>query len=138
MSGIEEGDGRPIIVFDGLCVLCSGWARFVLRHDRRARFRLAAIQAAAGRSLAERFGVDPDDPRTILLVERDRAFRDSDAILRILGGLGPPWRALAVLRMLPRRVRDPAYRLVARNRYRLFGRRDACWLPGPGDASRIL
>lgn len=127
-------EGGDVIVFDGVCVLCSYWARFVLRYDTAGRFRLAAMQRSAGAALARRFGIDPSAPTTILLVRGERALRDSDAILHILATLGWPWRVLALARIVPRGLRDAVYRLVARNRYRLFGRRDACWLP-PADAS---
>jgi predicted DCC family thiol-disulfide oxidoreductase YuxK len=128
----------PIIVFDAECVLCTANARFVLRHDRRGRFRLASMQGDAGAALYRRFGIDPVDPETMIVVEGDRALRDSDAVLAIWHGLGWPWRALAVLRLVPRSVRDPAYRWIARNRYRLFGRRETCWAPTPDQRERLL
>ena len=128
----------PIIVFDALCVLCSANARFVLRHDRARRFRLASMQGATGAALYHAHGIDPADPETLILVERGRVLRDSDAVLAIYAGCGWPWRAAAALRWLPRALRDPAYRWVARNRYRLFGRRESCWLPSPQDRGRVL
>lgn len=128
----------PVILFDGMCVLCSAHARFVLKHDRRGHFRLAAMQGAAGAALYRRFGIDPADPETLILVTGDRALRDSDAVIAIYRGLGWPWRAAGALAAVPRRVRDPLYRWVARNRYRLFGRRETCWLPDPSQAERIL
>ena len=131
-------DSRPIILFDALCVLCSANARFILRHDRRRRFRLAALQSEAGRALCREHGVDPDDPSTMLVVDGARVWRDSDAVLAILAGLGAPWSAARALAWVPRAVRDPFYRWVARNRFRLFGRRETCWMPRPEDADRIL
>jgi predicted DCC family thiol-disulfide oxidoreductase YuxK len=128
----------PIILFDAMCVLCSANARFILKHDRRARFRLASIQSPAGAALCRRFGLDPADPETLLLVEGDRALRNSDAVLAIWRGLGWPWRAAAALRIVPRRLRDPLYLWVARNRYRLFGRRETCWVPSAADRERLL
>ena len=92
------GDGHPVIVFDGMCVLCSANARFVLRHDRRGHFRLAAMQSEAGAALYRRFGIDPADPESLLVVQGDEALRDSDAILAIWSALGWPWRALGALR----------------------------------------
>lgn len=130
---------HPVIVFDGLCVLCSANAQFVLRHDTRAHFRLASMQGPVGAALYRRFGIDPSDPESLIVVEGDRAHRDSDAILAIYAGLGWPWRALAAVgRVIPRFVRDPVYRTIARNRYRLFGRRETCWMPTPEQAERVL
>ena len=128
----------PVIVFDAVCLLCSANARFILRHDRRRRFRLASMQSEAGAALYRRFGIDPADPETMILVEGGRARRDSDAVLAIWSGLGWPWRAAAVARIVPAALRDPVYRWVARNRYRWFGRLESCWLPGPERADRFL
>jgi predicted DCC family thiol-disulfide oxidoreductase YuxK len=133
-----SGSDRPIIVFDGVCPLCSANARFILRHDRHRHFRLASMQSRAGASLYLRFGIDPTDPETLILVEGDRIRRGSDAVLAIWSGLGWPWRAAAALRIIPPPLRDPIYRWVARNRYRWFGRRETCWLPGPDLADRFL
>lgn len=131
-------DSRPIILFDALCVLCSANAQFVLRHDHHRRFRLAALQSEAGRALCQAHGVDPDDPSTMIVVDDTSVWRESDAVLGILAGLGPPWSAVAALRAVSKGLRDPVYRWIARNRYRLFGRRETCWLPAPGDADRLL
>lgn len=128
----------PIIVFDALCVLCSANAQFVLRHDRRGHFRLASMQGEVGSALYRRFGIDPADPETLIVVERDHALRDSDAVLAIYAGLGWPWRMLGLFRLVPRVLRDPVYRLVARNRYRLFGKRETCWVPSAEHQARIL
>lgn len=129
---------RPIIVFDAECLLCSANAQFVLNHDRRGLFLLASMQGEAGSALYRRFGINPADPDTLIVVEGDRVRRDSDAILAIWTGLGWPWRAGAMFRLVPRLLRDPVYRWVARNRYRLFGRRDTCWLPDPTFRDRML
>jgi len=129
---------RPIIVFDAECLLCSANAQFVLNHDRQGRFLLASMQGEAGSALYRRFGIDPADPDTLIVVEGDRVRRDSDAILAIWAGLGWPWRAGAMFRLVPRALRDLVYRWVARHRYRLFGRRDTCWLPDPAFRDRLL
>ena len=129
---------HPIIVFDAECLLCSANAQFVLNHDRRGRFLLASMQGEAGSALYRRFGIDPADPDTLIVVEGDRVRRDSNAILAIWAGLGWPWRAGAMFGLVPRLLRDPVYRWVARNRYRLFGKRDTCWLPDPAFRDRLL
>ncbi|MBN9553378.1 MAG: DUF393 domain-containing protein [Alphaproteobacteria bacterium] len=128
----------PIIVFDAECILCSANAQFILRYDRRAYFRLASMQGAAGSALYRRFGIDPTNPETFIVVTGDIALRNSDAVLAIWSGLGWPWRVLSILRFVPRFLRDGLYRLIARNRYRLFGKRDTCWLPAPDHADRML
>ncbi|MEN3746678.1 thiol-disulfide oxidoreductase DCC family protein [Sphingomonas sp. HF-S3] len=129
---------HPIILFDAQCVLCSAHARFVLANDRSGRFRLASMQGEAGAALYRRFGIDPADPDTMLVVEGDRVFRDSDAVLAVWRGLGWPWRAAGVMTLVPRGLRDPVYRWVARNRYRLFGRSEQCWMPTAEQRERLL
>jgi len=128
----------PIILFDAECVLCSANAKFILRNDRHARFRLASMQSELGAALYRAHGIDPADPDSMIVVDGDRARRDSDAVLSIYEGLGFPWNVFSVFRLIPRFVRDPGYRLIARNRYRLFGKRSSCWVAPPEFRSRIL
>ena len=128
----------PIIVFDAECVLCAANAQFVLRHDRARRFRLASMQNGIGAALYRRSGIDPANPESLIIVDGDKLLRDSDAVLAIYAGLGWPWKIAAMLRVIPRALRDPAYRWLARNRYRLFGRRETCWVPAPEDRDRVL
>jgi predicted DCC family thiol-disulfide oxidoreductase YuxK len=126
------------IVFDGVCLLCNGWVKFLLRHDRRGRYRFAAMQGQAGRTLLRQHGLDPHDPLSFLLVDDTGAWTDSDAIVRVLAGLGGLWRVVTVLRVVPRGLRDIGYRLIARNRYRWFGRTEHCMLPTPEQRTRFL
>ncbi|MGF9563692.1 thiol-disulfide oxidoreductase DCC family protein [Neorhizobium sp. JUb45] len=137
MPSTVTPDG-PIIVFDAECILCSANAQFVLRHDHAHRFRLASMQGEVGAALYRRFGIDPADPETMIVVEGDKALRDSDAVLAIYRELGWPWKAAGVARLVPRFLRDPLYRLIARNRYRIFGKHEVCWLPSPEHADRFL
>ena len=136
-SSISDDQG-PVIVFDAMCVLRSANAQFVLRHDRIGRFRLASMQGEVGTALYRRCGMDPADPDSIIIVDGPKVLRDSDAVLGIYAGLDWPWKAISLLRLVPRVLRDPAYRWLARNRYRIFGKRETCWLPTPEQASRIL
>lgn len=128
----------PVILFDAECVLCSSNAQFVLSHDKTGQFRLASMQGEVGAALYREQGLDPRDPISILLIEGDRVRQDSDAVLRIYEVLGFPWRLLGVLRVVPAFFRDFVYRSVARNRYRLFGKRETCWVPPPEYRDRLL
>jgi predicted DCC family thiol-disulfide oxidoreductase YuxK len=96
------------------------------------------MQSEVGASLYRHFGIDPANPETLIVVTGDTALRDSDAVLAIWAGLDRPWTLLTLFGIVPRWLRDPVYRFVARHRYRLFGRREACWLPTPDQATRIL
>ena len=131
----DEPDG--LILFDGVCVFCSRWVRFVLRLDRERRFRFLPIQSERGRTLAVRHGINPDAPETNAVVSGGRMFFKSDAALVVLGRL-PATAPLAALRLAPRALRDPVYDLIARNRYRIFGRTDQCMVPEPADRERFL
>jgi predicted DCC family thiol-disulfide oxidoreductase YuxK len=132
----DSGAGA-IIVFDGICVLCNGWVRFLLQHDHPERYRYAAMQSRAGRMLLEHHGLDPDDPVSFLLAEGGRTWTDTAAIIRVLTGLGGPWRLAGIARCLPAALRDPLYRLLARNRYRWFGT-TVCHVPTPAQRARFL
>jgi predicted DCC family thiol-disulfide oxidoreductase YuxK len=127
MSSPEPG--LRIVVFDGHCFLCSGWARFLHQHRIEPPFRLLAMQSAAGRELLSENGIDPDDPTTFLVLDRGRRLTESDAAIHIVSSLGGPWRLVEVARVLPARLRNVIYRFIARNRFRLFGRRATCYLP---------
>lgn len=127
-----------IVVFDAQCLLCSGWVRFLLRHDRRGVFRFASIQAPTGQRLLARSGLQVEGLQTMLLVDGDRVWQQTGAILRVLHALGGPWRAAWIAWLVPAPLRDAAYRVVARNRYRWFGRSEACMLPPPEAAGRFL
>jgi predicted DCC family thiol-disulfide oxidoreductase YuxK len=128
-----------IIVFDGVCVLCSRWVDFVLRRDPLGRYKFAAMQTASGRELLIEHGIDPDDPLSFLLLENGKGYTDTDAIMRILRSFGSGWGFVALLvAIVPRFIRDPLYRWVARHRYRMFGRRDVCRVPTADIADRFL
>ncbi len=132
------GTGSAVIVFDGVCALCNRWVRFLLRFDRKGRYRFAAMQGQQGSAILRAHGLDPQDPMSFLLLDAQGTWTDTDAILRVLAGLGGGWRLSGVLKVLPRGLRDAAYRALARNRYRWFGRHDACHLPAPEQAARFL
>jgi predicted DCC family thiol-disulfide oxidoreductase YuxK len=131
-------DGAPpVMVFDGICVLCSRSVAFILRHERQPLIRFVAIQSDEGRSLARKHGIDPDDPDSFLFIESGRAYPKSGGIIALTRHLKAPWSALAALRLLPRPIRDWLYDRIARNRYRLFGKREHCLLPDPATRQRF-
>jgi predicted DCC family thiol-disulfide oxidoreductase YuxK len=131
-------DDRPILIFDGHCVLCSSFAQFILRHDRARRFRLLAAQTPLGAALYRHLGLDPTDYETNILLEDGRAWLKSEGSIRVFERLGFPWSLMAFGRVLPRALRDRLYEAIARNRLRWFGRRATCYRPEPADADRFL
>ena len=131
-----------LILFDGVCVLCSRGCGFVSKRDRRGYFRFVPMQLAEGRPLAEQLGINPDRPDSFAFVANGQAYVKSEAVLRIAREL-PRWQWTWLFHSIPRVIRDAIYDLVARNRYRWFGRRDACILPNsdrswlPGTVPRL-
>ena len=126
-----------VILYDGVCVFCSRWIRFVAARDRARRFRFTAIQSGYGARLARAFGIDPDDPDTNAVIHGGEAFFKSDAALTVLGAL-PGWKWVRALRSVPKPLRDAVYNLVARNRYRIFGKYQACFVPDAEMRARVM
>ncbi len=126
-----------VILYDGVCVLCSRWIRFVAARDVARQFRFTAIQSDYGTRLAQAFGINPADPDTNAVVHGGEAFFKSDAALTVLGAL-PGWRWMRIFRMLPKPLRDGAYNLVVRNRYRIFGKYEECFVPDAEVRARVM
>jgi predicted DCC family thiol-disulfide oxidoreductase YuxK len=126
-----------VILYDGVCVFCSRWVRFVAARDKDRRFRFTAIQSPYGARLAQAFGIDPQDPDTNAVIHGGVAYFKSDAALIVLGLL-PGWSWVRVLFAVPKPLRDAVYNLVARNRYRIFGKYKACFVPDAGMRDRVM
>ena len=128
----------PVVLYDGVCTVCDASVQFILRHDPSRTVRFASLQSEVGQELARAHGVDPARLDTLVLIEDGRGLVQSDAVLGIAAHLTRPWSWAGRLAVVPKPVRDAAYRLVARNRTRLFGRRDACRIPTPDVRARFL
>ncbi len=135
---------NPIILYDGVCGLCNRFVQFVLKRDHKDRFRFAALQSKFARDILERHQLNADTLDTVYLVvdhryPGERLFSKGDAVNVVLQELGGFWRLWArLLQLFPRPFRDWSYKLVARNRYSLFGRYEACPLPNPKDRHKFL
>jgi len=127
-----------IVVFDAQCLLCDGWVRFLLRHDKGRRLRFASIQGEHGQALLARAGLRVEGLQTLLLVDGERVWQHTAAILRVLHVLGGVWRLAWIAWLVPAPLRDALYRWLARNRYRWFGRSETCLLPPADAAERFL
>ena len=126
-----------VILFDGICIFCSRWVRFVATRDASQKFRFTAIQSPYGTRLAQALGIDADDPDTNAVVHGGVAHFKSDGALTVLSCL-PGWSWVRVLFLVPRFIRDAVYNLVARNRYRIFGKYDECMVPDAGLRKRVI
>ncbi len=135
--------GQRIVLYDGLCGMCDGVVQFLLRHDKRDAFRYAPQQGRCAQEILTRHALDPATIETICVIENynspiEQVFTKSDATLRIAEGLGGIWTLAFAARLLPRSLRDACYDQIARNRYRIFGKRTECRLPAPEDQRKFL
>ena len=131
-------DSRPIIVFDGHCVLCSAWIGFVLKHDHQKQFRFILAQSELGEALYAHYGLKSEDYDTNLLVESGHVREKSDGTLAMFSALGWPWKLMSIFRIIPTPLRDSIYSLIARNRIGWFGAQEICYLPTPDVKARFL
>lgn len=129
-------ESRALFVFDGACVLCSGGAAFIMRHDRHRRVNFTPADGPLGRALYAHYGVDWN--ASYLLVDAGRGYTESAGYLRLCAILGGWWRLFRLGAFLPERWRDRLYGLIARNRYRWFGKADHCALLSPDQRARLL
>ena len=132
---------NPVILYDGVCGLCNRLVQFVLKHDRKAHFRFASLQSDYAARILQAHHLDPDDLDTVYLVQESSAppVGRSDAVISVLRELGDLWAAIAVaLRLFPKWLRDWGYGVVARHRYRVFGKYETCLLPEKRYQGRFL
>ncbi|GIW36138.1 MAG: thiol-disulfide oxidoreductase [Meiothermus sp.] len=131
---------KVIVLFDGLCNLCNSTVQFIIRHDPSGRFRFASQQSEIGQKLLAQHNISTAQALadSVVVLEGDKVWLESDAVFHILYRLGGIWSIPAVLWFLPKRLRDWAYRRVAKHRYRIFGKREHCMVPTPELKQRFL
>nr|WIE92251.1 DCC1-like thiol-disulfide oxidoreductase family protein [Mesorhizobium sp. WSM4875] len=129
---------QPLLVFDGVCVFCSGFVQIVLKIDRNKRFRLATAQSPLGEALFREHGLPTEDYDSNLAIIDGAAFTKLDSFVAVMAALGWPWRAARLLLVLPRPLRDWLYDRIAKNRYALFGHKDSCEIPSAELRQRLI
>lgn len=130
--------GDRVVLFDGVCKLCSGSVRFLIAHDPHRKIKLASMQSTEGQALLHWFNLPTEQFQSMAFIEDNAVFERSDAFIRIMRHLPWPWRAFSAILVVPRPVRDWCYDRIALNRYRLFGRHNMCLLPDPAHKGRFL
>ena len=125
-----------IIFFDGVCVLCNGFADFILKYDRNKTLKLASLQGTKAQILLPT--EDLIELNSILYYVDGQLYRSTDAVLKILAELGGGWKLLSYLKIIPRFIREPIYFFIAKNRYRFFGKNESCRLPTPEERQRFF
>lgn len=138
---VQVSEAHPIILFDGVCNLCNASVQWIIRRDTREVFRFAALQSEAGSRVLSRAGGNAqlaENLSSMIVIDQGRVLTKSDAAIAIASRLGAPWRWAKVGRLIPRFARDWVYSVIARNRYRLFGKQEACMMPTPALRARFL
>ena len=129
---------NPILLFDGVCNLCNRLVMFVIRKDKKNRIRFASLQSGAGKALLTKAGLSADSADTVVYVSGDKVFSRSSAVLNLLYDVGGGWKLFYSLIIIPSFIRDFLYNLIAKNRYRIFGRRETCMIPSKDIENRFL
>jgi predicted DCC family thiol-disulfide oxidoreductase YuxK len=129
---------KPVILFDGICNLCNGSVLFIIKRDRSATFSFAALQSAYGQSQLAKFGLPASELNTILLIKDGKVFNRSNAALEIAKGLDGLWPMFYAFKIVPSFIRNVAYDFIAKNRYRWFGKQEACMIPTPELNARFI
>jgi len=140
---VRISESKPIVLYDGVCGLCNRLNQFLLKRDGRDRLRFASLQSQLANALLKRHGVDSLDLDTVYVVldydlPGERLLSRSDAIIHALMQLDGIWKLASFGRVLPKFLRDGLYRIVARNRYRIFGKHETCMLPDPKQRHKFL
>jgi len=134
----EKSSGEKILLFDGICNLCSGIVFFVIKRNSRGNIRFASLQSEKAGQYLAKFKLDPDKIKTFVLIEYESFYLKSDAALRLFKGLDGFWSVLYIFILLPKSLRDLIYDIVAGNRYRLFGKKEKCMVPTPDIRNRFI
>ena len=135
---LKKIDNRDFIIFDGVCVLCNGWVKFVLRFDRRENFHFVIAQSELGEEIYAQLGLKSYDYDTFIIVKNGEMFTKLDGVFALMSGIGWPWKILSIGKILPKPLKDWMYDRVAKNRYALFGKRDTCMMPTPEVKARFI
>jgi len=131
-------ENKSIILFDGVCNLCSSIVRFIIKRDKQGLFLFSALQSESGQQLLKKYGLSESDFNSFVLIKNDKCYQKSTAGLILLHDLGGLWNFFYIFRFIPVVIRDFIYDLVAKYRYRIFGKKDTCMIPDKDLLSRFL
>ena len=129
---------QPIVLFDGVCNLCNGAVQFIIRHDKKNIFMFASLQSEVGRKILEQYNFPLDELNSFILIENNKAYTRSTGALRVAKKLNGLWPLLYGFIIIPKFIRDSIYNRVAENRYKWFGKKDACMIPTPELKTKFL
>lgn len=131
-------NNNSVILFDGICNLCNNAVQFVLKHDKKKIFRFASLQSESGKVLLHKYGLSLNDPKSLVLIQNEKAYTESTAALIVAQNLSGAIKLLYGFIIVPPFLRNGIYKIIAANRYKWFGKKDSCMVPSPDLASRFL
>ncbi len=137
-SSINLSSSYKIVLFDGVCNFCNASVNFIMKRDKYDRFRFTALQSETGLELQKKFNIDPSDLSSFILIEGNRFYRKTTAALRVGKALGFPWNLGYVFIIIPPFIRNIAYNIIARYRYKWFGKKETCRVPAPEEKEKFI
>ena len=135
---MDASGKQSIVLFDGVCNVCSASVNFIIRRDSKKHFLFAPLQSEIGKRLLREHNLDKEGIDSVILIENGQVFAHSTAALKIAAKLDGAWKMLSIFKFVPRKLRDFCYKLFAKNRYRLFGKKEVCMMPTPDIKARFL
>ena len=136
-ESMNQLDG-PVVVFDGVCNLCEDSVAFIIARDPNAKFKFVSAQSVVGKEIQECYGLDAIEDETVILIKNGEVFTHSDAGLEIAKDLDGSWKLMRYAKIVPKPIRNRVYSIIAKNRYKWFGKKNECMLPSPGVKARFL
>jgi predicted DCC family thiol-disulfide oxidoreductase YuxK len=133
-----EMNSNPVLYFDGVCNLCNGVVKFIIKRDKKAKFKFASLQSVSGQNILKQYNLSIDNLESFILIKDNKFYNKSSAGLMVLKELGGWWKLLYAFIIIPKPIRDFIYDLIAKRRYKIFGRSDTCMVPIPELKERFL
>ncbi len=137
-ADLLSGNRKYLLLFDGVCNLCNEYVQFVVKRDPKAQFIFAPLQSSTGKEVLEKYGLPTESLSTVILLKKETIYMESDVAIEITKNLSGLWPVLSIFSIIPRIIRNPIYRWIAKNRYRWFGKKDACMIPSAELQSRFF
>jgi predicted DCC family thiol-disulfide oxidoreductase YuxK len=129
---------KSIVFFDGVCNLCNGTVQFLLKIDKHQRLQFGSLQGESAKRILPTYQISPEKLSSIIFIHQNKVYTESSAVLEIFSVIGGPWTTLYIFKLIPSYIRNGIYRIVARYRYKWFGKRSSCRVPTPSERERFL
>ena len=134
----QNNSNKGLLIFDGYCILCSWSVRFILKRDKKDYFRYVALQSEYAKQIISSYNLPVDFDKSIVLVSENKIWLKSDAVLQVVSRLNGIWPIFGIFRIIPKRMRDSVYMLISKYRYKLFGKRNDCYIPEKKDMQKYI